>query len=189
MGKSMNRRHWLSAIAASVAISATLGCESPELPDFSQPAPSAAANEGDAAGDQVAADSAAEPAERRSLLDETPVPDPGDVEPVGEESRRVTANDPEKGRRSRAAGGYLGAVAGSYFYAKHQAIFLNIEHALDLFWGTEGRYPNSHEEFMTKIIQANNLQLPELMEGEEYVYVPEEGREGLHIRKETPAEE
>jgi len=44
-----------------------------------------------------------------------------------------------------------------------------------LFAATEGRKPNSHEEFMNKIIKFNKIQLPTLPAGEKYVYDPQEG--------------
>lgn len=88
--------------------------------------------------------------------------------------REVTALDPAKGKKSRAAGGYFGAIGGARFYAEHSMIFNNMKHSLDLFNATEGRYPNSHEEFMTTIIQANQIALPELDPGVEYLYDPED---------------
>jgi hypothetical protein len=45
-----------------------------------------------------------------------------------------------------------------------------IEHAVDLFNASEGRYPKDHEEFMTKIIKANNIKLPVLPAGWKYAY-------------------
>jgi hypothetical protein len=110
------------------------------------------------------------------------------VAPVTDEPREFTAKDPVKGRRSRAAGGYLGAVGATRFYAEHQMIINNINYALKLFEASEGRYPQSHEEFMDKIIRANNIQLPELVEGEEYIYVPEEPDKGIQIRQAPGAE-
>jgi hypothetical protein len=88
--------------------------------------------------------------------------------------REVTALDPAKGKKSRAAGGYFGAIGGARFYAEHSMIFNNMKHSLDLFNASEGRYPNSHEEFMAAIIQANQIALPELDPGVEYLYDPED---------------
>lgn len=45
-----------------------------------------------------------------------------------------------------------------------------IAHALNLFNATEGRYPNSYDEFMTRIIKENNIQLPVLPGGKKYQY-------------------
>jgi hypothetical protein len=47
---------------------------------------------------------------------------------------------------------------------------LGIDHAVGLFQAEEGRYPNSYDEFMTRIIKANNIQLPGLPAGLEYQY-------------------
>jgi hypothetical protein len=101
-------------------------------------------------------------------------PNPNEPPPVTDAPREVSDLDPAKGKKSRAAGGYLGAVAGARFYAEHSMIFNNMKHALELYNGTEGRYPKSHEEFMKVIIQANQIALPALDPGVEYIYVPED---------------
>jgi hypothetical protein len=46
---------------------------------------------------------------------------------------------------------------------------------MQLFKATEDRNPKSHEEFMEKIIKANQIHLPELWEGETYRYDPKTG--------------
>lgn len=47
---------------------------------------------------------------------------------------------------------------------------LAIEQAVNLFQASEGRYPASLEEFMTRIIRENNIRLPQLAPGQEYQY-------------------
>lgn len=47
---------------------------------------------------------------------------------------------------------------------------LEIEHALNLYYATEGKYPDTLEEFMDKIIKPNNIQLPVLPGGKKYQY-------------------
>jgi hypothetical protein len=47
---------------------------------------------------------------------------------------------------------------------------LAIEHAVNLFQASEGRYPASLDEFMTRIIRENNIRLPQLAPGQEYQY-------------------
>jgi hypothetical protein len=44
---------------------------------------------------------------------------------------------------------------------------------LNTFKATNGRFPNSHEEFMQKIIKDYDVVLPELPEGDTYKYNPE----------------
>lgn len=51
-----------------------------------------------------------------------------------------------------------------------QLATLGIDHAVGLFQAEEGRYPNSHEEFMARIIRQNNIRLPGLPAGLEYQY-------------------
>lgn len=45
-----------------------------------------------------------------------------------------------------------------------------VEQAIALFMATEGRYPKDHEEFMDKVIRANNMKLPVLPNGGQYKY-------------------
>jgi hypothetical protein len=47
---------------------------------------------------------------------------------------------------------------------------LNIQHALDLYQASEGRYPKDYPEFMDVIIKANNIALPTLPHYQEYGY-------------------
>jgi hypothetical protein len=47
---------------------------------------------------------------------------------------------------------------------------LGIEHALNLFNATEGRYPKDHDEFMQRIIKENNIRLPVLPHKAKYEY-------------------
>lgn len=54
--------------------------------------------------------------------------------------------------------------------AKVELPMLAIEHALNLYNAAEGRFPQSHDEFMTQIIAANNIRLPALPNGLQYQY-------------------
>jgi hypothetical protein len=46
---------------------------------------------------------------------------------------------------------------------------------MKLFEATEGRKPNSHDEFMSRIVKANNIALPKLQQGRSYRYDPQRG--------------
>ena len=50
----------------------------------------------------------------------------------------------------------------------------NIKIALGTFMADNGRYPQTQEEFMEKIIAENGIQLPRLEPNEEYEYDPDE---------------
>jgi hypothetical protein len=59
------------------------------------------------------------------------------------------------------------------FATRERLVFeVQIPQALNLFNATEGRNPKSHEEFMEKIVKANNIQLPELPPNNRYIYDP-----------------
>lgn len=94
--------------------------------------------------------------------------------PITSVPREFEAKDAKRGKKSRKAGGYLGAVAGARFYAEYEMVINQYKHALNLYWGTTGDYPKTHEEFMEKIIKFNKIQLPELEAGVEYIYDPED---------------
>ena len=54
--------------------------------------------------------------------------------------------------------------------ARVEIPMLAIEHALNLYNAAEGRFPQSHDEFMSQIISANNIRLPVLPSGLAYQY-------------------
>lgn len=59
----------------------------------------------------------------------------------------------------------------AYFHAQEMSVFnIQIPQALSLFQASEGRFPNSEQEFMEKIIKANAIVLPKLPDGDSYVY-------------------
>jgi hypothetical protein len=64
---------------------------------------------------------------------------------------------------------------------KERITFMQIQHDLELYNGSEGHYPKTHQEFMEKIIKENHIQLPELPAGQTYVYDPDDHE--LKVRK------
>jgi hypothetical protein len=63
--------------------------------------------------------------------------------------------------------------AKTLFTVRERAVFeIQIPGALRLFKASNGQGPKSHDEFMAQIIQANQIQLPELPPGQRYVYDP-----------------
>lgn len=51
---------------------------------------------------------------------------------------------------------------------------LSIEHAMNLYHAANDRYPKDYDEFMTDIIKANNISLPQLPVYQEYAYDEQE---------------
>lgn len=78
-------------------------------------------------------------------------------------------------------GRMIAQPAVSLFAVRERVVFeIQIPQAMQLFEATEGRKPKSHEEFMQRIITANQIQLPELPAGSEYRYDPEKGELWVH---------
>jgi hypothetical protein len=81
------------------------------------------------------------------------------------------------GAQGRSLDGHAGLIvtpAKSLFAAKEKIVFeVAIPHALNLYNAAEGNYPRSHDEFMERVVRANNIVLPKLPEGNSYVYDPE----------------
>ncbi len=76
-----------------------------------------------------------------------------------------------KGRSLDQHEGLLVTPAKAYFSVRERAVFeIQIPGALKLFKATNGSGPKSHEDFMAQIIDANQIQLPELPAGQKYVY-------------------
>lgn len=57
-----------------------------------------------------------------------------------------------------------------YVRIKDRLVLQNIEYALKLYNAEHGEYPQSHDEFMEKIVKFNNIKLPKLPDGHEYWY-------------------
>jgi hypothetical protein len=79
-----------------------------------------------------------------------------------------------KGRGLDKFQGVLATPAKAYFTMREKAIFqVQIPHAMQMYQALHGNAPQSHDQFMKEIIQANQIQLPELPTGQRYVYDPQ----------------
>jgi hypothetical protein len=89
------------------------------------------------------------------------------------EQVKAEAGVGEKGRSLDEFEGPIVTPAKAYFSVRERAVFeIQIPNAMQLFKATNGSGPKSHEEFMSQIIEANAIQLPELPEGQRYIYDP-----------------
>ncbi len=103
------------------------------------------------------------------------------------ETNRVKAAPGVTGRGNYGSGfgGGLGTTSlSTYVRVQEKAPLLQVEQALNLYKASNGELPKSHEEFMEKIIKANQINLPELQEGDKYIYDPEQGQ--LMVDKQVP---
>jgi hypothetical protein len=103
-------------------------------------------------------------------LDTEPAPKPERVKAdVGVGKRGRSLDDYDSGVEAVIAG-----PAKAYFGFREKAVFqIQIPQAMQFFKAAQGRAPKSHEEFMSQIIEANSIRLPELNPGTKYVYDPE----------------
>lgn len=69
---------------------------------------------------------------------------------------------------------------------RQRIAILEITHAVNLFHALEGRYPKDHDEFMEKVIKANNIRLPQL--GTRYSYQYDVENHELLVVKAPPGE-
>lgn len=99
-----------------------------------------------------------------------------DDAPVEMERVKAEAGVGKQGQVIGDKEGILRTPAKALFTAKQKIAFMKVEHALNLYEGLEGHKPKSHEEFMEKVIKFNNIELPELPEGQTYVWDPDESQ-------------
>lgn len=123
--------------------------EAPAVPQ--QPMPPGSAADDPHPGHGVAGDS--QPSSGEAENTESKVAEPG----VGKKGR-YNSND------------YVSTVVGAYFGIQEKLAFDLAKSHLQRYKTIHGDYPKTHEEYMEKIIAANNVQLPELKKGEEYYY-------------------
>jgi hypothetical protein len=78
------------------------------------------------------------------------------------------------------------APLSAYGPMAEKVSIIAVEHAVNLFNATEGRFPKDYDEFMEKIIKANNIQLPVLPYGGKYQY--DEKNHALVVVRAAPEE-
>lgn len=100
------------------------------------------------------------------------------------ERRKAEAGVTGRGNYGSGFGGGLGTTALSTRVRVQEKLeFLQVDDALRLYKASNGELPKSHEEFMEKIIKANQIHLPQLQPGDKYIYDPEKGQ--LMVEKEV----
>jgi hypothetical protein len=77
----------------------------------------------------------------------------------------------KKGASLRDENQLIAGPAVAYFNTREKVVFqIQIPHALNLYNAENGFYPKSHDEFMEKIVEFNQIKLPQLPDGAKYVY-------------------
>ena len=112
----------------------------------------------------------------------TPVTEPGEADAadggggsiLGKKTQDIGEFDPAAGRivsdsKIRATNPITGPLEAMGPMLE-KVSKLGIDHALSLYYATNGHYPKTHDDFMTQVIKANRIQLPKLPAGAEYQY-------------------
>lgn len=93
---------------------------------------------------------------------------------IGKTTQDIGEYDPNAGNKVQSGKvNITNPVTGplqAYGPIVQQISTLGIEHAVNLFHASEGRYPKDHDEFMQRIIKENQIQLPVLPGELKYQY-------------------
>ncbi len=176
------------------ALTCVLGCgdvpPAPTTPTAQAPAPPAPAPPGNPNGAAAASDSpdaatdAADEPAANMPADEAPADEaPAEGAPAAEESAAAPAADgtttPAEvgvGVKGKDYGGpgFVTTPIEAYFRTGERIAFeIQIPSAMKIYKAShDNKGPKTHEEFMNVIVKENGVQLPELAEGEEFVYDP-----------------
>ena len=147
--------------AGLLALCAVCGCSEP-IPVPGEDAATTSETNADAATTNETNADAAGTTENATEPEAEYVEKKADVGATGKGEYGVTSEEPMS---------IVTVPVSTYFKAQEMAVFrMQIPSAMNLFQASEGRYPNSEEEFMTKIIKANQIVLPKLPEGDVYFY-------------------
>lgn len=99
--------------------------------------------------------------------------------PTNEPPRRAETGVGIAGRslqQEQGIGKMIAQPAATLFKVREKVVFeIQLPQAVALFQASEGRLPNSHEEYFEKIIDANRINLPKLPAGQAYRYRPDLG--------------
>jgi hypothetical protein len=95
---------------------------------------------------------------------------------VGEKTQHIVNAAPEIAKGAKVsdnkitATDYITLQGNAYVSIIGQTSVMMIDHAMDLYRAEHDRYPKDLDEFMTDIIKANNIALPELPYYQKYGY-------------------
>jgi hypothetical protein len=186
----------LSFIGAAACAASLLGCgpdieKSSSRPQASAPAEApptvnetagaAAPVDGPKAAESAAAEAATAPAtEQAAGTDAKPVAAPAANagEPMAAAPDAMGDREVAKDGVGKKGRGYGGGIVTEpvhqYFSIQQRLVFEDqIPHAMNMYKALhDNKGPSTHAKFMKEIIAENNIPLPELPQGEKYVYDP-----------------
>jgi len=93
---------------------------------------------------------------------------------LGKRTQDIGEWDPDAERTLRQEGGdnvnIINHQSQTLSYAIHETARLQVKRALSYFNAETGRYPESHEEFMEKVVKKYGVKLPQPVTTAEYQY-------------------
>ncbi len=112
------------------------------------------------------------------------------AQPANIQAQKAVAGVGKRGQSLQDDTGVAKIVSGPaavLFKVEQKAVLeFKIPPALQMFKATNGRFPNSHDEFMEKIVKANRITLPELPEGAVYRFNTEKGELWVYPEDQAP---
>ncbi len=108
-------------------------------------------------------------------------------EPLEVERVKAEAGVGKQGQIIGDKEGILRTPVKAYFNASQKVQFLKVQQALNLYEAEHGFKPKTEEEFMSRIIEFNRIELPELPEGQSYVWDSEVGELLVERPQQSPA--
>ena len=103
-------------------------------------------------------------------------PPPGVDSPAETETPEGTREKAKAGVGKKGRDYKIYKSIGVYFRTKHKLTFMNVEYAVKLYRAEHQRFPKSWDEFKEEILDKNMFKLPELPEGDKYVFDSEKGQ-------------
>ena len=87
------------------------------------------------------------------------------------ETVKAEAGVGKQGQSLQGEGGMLVTPIKAFFNTQQRLTFdVQLKQAFDLYKAKNGSAPKSHDEYMQKVVAANQIRLPELPAGHKYVY-------------------
>jgi len=166
----------LSAVVLLAGLAVFAGCgEEPSPPPkatTAQPPATNPATPAAPAQTQETKKADAKPAESKAAEEKTKTAESADKpETTPQPGKAVEKAESGAGKKGHYGKGFVTTPVSTIFRAQERLAFeVQIPHAVDLFKATENRPLKSHEEFMDRIIKENQIRLPELPEGQRYLF-------------------
>jgi len=147
----------ITALFISIAITLCLGCDEPTASSSVTPSAPKASS-----------------APKAPSAPKPPGDEPDEETEEDEYDRQVA--EVGVGKKGRGyGGGVVTEPIRAMFRTEQRIQLMNMEGAMKMYKASNGFLPKTHEVFMKEIIEVNSIELPELPDGERYIYDPEQG--------------